>query len=85
MRPRDTSPEAWKVLIESIRKLTPEERLQRCVDLIEGMRVAAEAGVREAYPDASEREIFLRVARQRLGPALFHTVYGNELPIDGHI
>jgi len=85
MRPRDTSPEAWKVLIELIRKLTPEERMQRCIDLIEGMRVAAEAGVREAHPHAGEREVFLRAARQRLGRKLFHTVYGNELPIDGHI
>jgi len=68
-----------------VRELTPEERLQRCLDLTEGMRVAAEAALREAFPHASEREIFLRGARQRLGPELFHTVYGDELPIDGHV
>jgi hypothetical protein len=68
-----------------VRELTPEERLQRCLDLTEGMRVAAEAALREAFPHASEREIFLRGARQRLGLELFHTVYGDELPIDGHV
>ena len=75
------SPEAWKVLMEVVRELTPEERLRRCLDLTEGMRVAAEAALRQAYPHATEREIFLRAARQRLGRELFYTVYHDELPI----
>jgi hypothetical protein len=85
MCPRDTSPEAWKVLIGLIRQMSPEERLRRCLDLNEGIRIAAEASLRAAYPAASEREIFLRAARQRLGPQLFHTVYGDAIPHDGRI
>jgi hypothetical protein len=79
MRPRDTSPEAWKVLIGLIRQMTPEERLQRCLELTQAKRLAAEAGLREAHPQASEREIFLRAGKQRLGAELFHKVYGDEL------
>jgi hypothetical protein len=29
MRPRDTSPEAWRVYLDLMRKMTPEEKLQR--------------------------------------------------------
>jgi len=83
MRPRDTSPEAWKVLIDLIRQMTPEERLQRCLELSDAVRLAAEAGLRETYPHASEREIFLRAARQKLGPELFQAVYGNALDGNG--
>ena len=62
------------------RKMSPEEKLQRALDLSWTVRLAAEAGLREAYPHASDREIFLRSARQNLGAELFRKVYGEELP-----
>jgi hypothetical protein len=61
------------------RKMSPEEKLQRALELSWTVRLAAEAGLREAYPHASEREIFLRSARQNLGAELFRKVYGEEL------
>jgi len=79
MRPRDTSPEAWKVLIGLIRQMSPEERLRRALELTENLRVNVLAGSREAYPEASEREIFLRAAKLRLGDELFYKAYGSEL------
>ena len=79
MRPADTSPEAWKVLMDLTRKMSPEEKLQRALELSWTVRLAAEAGLRQAYPHASEREIFLRSARQNLGAELFRKVYGEEL------
>jgi hypothetical protein len=82
MRPRDTSPEAWKVLMDLIRAMPPEVRLQRCIQLSDSICRAGEAGLREKFPQADEREIFLRAARQKLGPELFRTVYGDVL--DGH-
>jgi hypothetical protein len=78
MRPADTSPEAWKVWLELIRKMTPAERLQRAFEYSAFVRNLAESTLRREHPDASEREIFLRAARQRLGPDLFSRVYGNE-------
>lgn len=83
MRPADTSPEAWKVLLDLVRRISPAERLQRTFELSEGIRLASEAGLRQAYPEAGEREIFLRSARRRLGSVLFHKVYGDELSDDG--
>ncbi|HEV3331972.1 MAG TPA: hypothetical protein VG096_13365 [Bryobacteraceae bacterium] len=76
MRPADTSPEAWRALIELIRKMPAEERLQRAMELSETVRLAAEDGLRRAHPEASEREIFLLVARQKLGDELCRRVYG---------
>ncbi|MDE3168211.1 MAG: hypothetical protein KGN36_20580 [Acidobacteriota bacterium] len=82
MRPRDTSPEAWKVLLDLVRRMTPEERLQRALEYSDFVRGFAEAGVRSAFPSAGDREVFLRAARRRLGPALFRKVYPDELPDD---
>jgi hypothetical protein len=78
MRPRDTSPEAWEVLLDLIRRMPPEEKLQRAIELSALVRALGEAGIRQAHPDASEREIFLRVAQRQLGNELFEKVYGAE-------
>jgi hypothetical protein len=85
MRPRDTSPEAWKVLMDLMRKMSPEEKLQRTLELSSAMRLAREAGLREAYPQAGDREIFLRLARETLGVELYRKVYGEGLPPDGSV
>jgi len=82
MRPADTSPEAWKQQSDLLRQMTPEQKLQRAFDLTRLMRSFAEAGLRERYPEASEREIFLRRVRQEWGPQLFRRVYGDVLPDD---
>jgi hypothetical protein len=77
MCPADTSPEAWKVLLDLLRKMPPSEKLQRTLEWSDLIRRFAEAGMRQRYPDADEREIFLRMARQNLGPELFRKVYGD--------
>jgi hypothetical protein len=81
MRPADTSPEAWKVLMDLMRKMSPEEKLQRTFEYSAFVRNFAEAGLRQKYPQAGDREIFLRAARQRLGADLYAKVYGAELPL----
>jgi hypothetical protein len=81
MRPRDTSPEAWKVLMDLMRKMSPEEKLQRTFEYSAMVRRFAEAGLRQKHPQAGDREIFLRAARQRLGADLYAKVYGAELAL----
>ena len=56
--------------------------MQLAFEWSEIIRQFAEAGLREKYPRASEREIFLRYACQSLGEELFRKVYGTELPYD---
>ena len=82
VRPADTSPEAWKVFLELQRGKSPSEKLQLTLQYSEFIRSLAEGGLRRRFPDASDREIFLREARQRLGVEIFRNVYGNELPDD---
>lgn len=83
MRPADTTPEAWRVYLELQRRMSPEEKVQRVFEMSRLIRSAAESGLRQAYPDADDREIFLRAVRQRLGPELFNKVYGRSLPDHG--
>jgi hypothetical protein len=81
MRPRDTSPEAWKFQLELIRRMTPGERMQRAFELSAMLRAFAEAGLRRRFPQAGDREIFLRGAHQRLGGELYSKIYGAELAL----
>ena len=82
MCPIDTTPEAWEFYLELQRKLTPAQKMQQVFELSEAMRQLQLAGLRQQYPDADEREIFLRATRANLGPELFHKVYGDELADD---
>jgi len=82
MCPRDTSPEAWRVFVELQRRMTPSGRLRRAMELSDMVRAFAEAGMRRRYPNADDRELFLRMARQNLGRELFRKVYGDVIPDD---
>ena len=82
MRPADTTPEAWEVLTNLQRNMPPSEKMQLAFEWSEIVRQFAEAGLRQRYPHAAEREIFLRFARQTLGEKLFRQVYGNEFSYD---
>jgi len=80
MRPADTSPDAWRQYHEILRRMSPEEKLQRAFELSRLVRSLAEAGLRERFPQATGQEIFLRRVRQEWGPDLFRRVYGDALP-----
>lgn len=81
MRPADTSPEAWNVWLDLIRKMTPAERLHGTFEYFAFVRNLAESTLRSKYPEATGREIFLRAARQRLGADLFERACGDELRV----
>ena len=78
MCPMDTTPEAWEVYLDIMRKLTPSEKFQRVFELTEIVRPFQLAGLRDRYPNADEHEIFLRFARNNLGAELFERVYGEH-------
>ncbi|MBI4910350.1 MAG: hypothetical protein HY820_42425 [Acidobacteria bacterium] len=71
----DTDPKALAVYIELHRRLTPQQRLARMFELCDMQQAMQEANVRANYPDASDREVFLRVATRRLGRELMMKVY----------
>ena len=67
--------------MDLMRKMPPEEKLQRTFEYSAFVRKFGEAGLRQKYPQASDREIFLRAAYLRLGADLYKKVYGAELPL----
>lgn len=80
MRPADTSPEAWKVFLDLQRRTPPAEKIRRAMSLSKTLQLLSEAGLRRKFPQAGDREIFLRRARLNLGEDLFRRAYGAELP-----
>jgi hypothetical protein len=71
MRPRDASPEAWKVYIDLYRQVSPGEKIRRAMAITQTVNLRAEAGLRQGFPEAGDREIFLRRVRMTLGEDLF--------------
>jgi hypothetical protein len=72
----DTDPRALEVCLDRLRAKTPGERIATAFELTDLALGMAESGVRARYPDASEREIFLRTAALRLPRELMIRAYG---------
>ena len=72
----DTDPEALEVFLELHRRMTPTQRLARVFELTAFQESLQQASVRRMYPQADEREIFLRVASRRLDRDTMIQVYG---------
>jgi hypothetical protein len=72
----DTDPRVTQVWLEILRQKTPGERIGIALSLTDFALQMAESGVRQRYPDASEREIFLRSAALRLPRDLMIRAYG---------
>ena len=71
----DTSPEALKVFYEIQRRHSGGQKLADAFDLSEGLFEMAKRGVRMRYPDAPEREVFLRAVATRLPRELMIRAY----------
>ena len=65
-----------EVWLGVLRKKTPDERIAIAFDLTDFALRMAESGVRANYPQASEREIYLRCAALRIPRDLMIRAYG---------
>jgi hypothetical protein len=72
----DTPPEVLAEHARLVAALSPEQRWQRVRDLNAAANTMALAGLRSRHPEASERELLLRLAVLRLGADLVEVVYG---------
>jgi hypothetical protein len=63
----DTTAEIEQRQIEAWRSMSPLERLRLVTDATRAVTNLSLAGIQRRYPDASERECFLRLAAIRLG------------------
>jgi hypothetical protein len=71
----DTSADAARHQIELWRRMTPAQKLALVSSASHSVQVMAAAGMRQRYPQATEREIFLRLAVLRLGHQLALEVF----------
>ena len=72
----DTDPKALEVFIELHRRMTPSQKLAAVFEMSEMVLRMAAAGVRQRYPEAGDREIFLRTAALHLDRGLMLRAYG---------
>jgi hypothetical protein len=77
-RPTDTSAAADSVQLELLREMSPAARAERMTALTLAVQRLALAGMRRRHPLASEDELWLRLAAQRLGPEVVRKVYGFD-------
>ena len=72
----DTDPAALEVFFQLHRDMTPHDRASRVFEMIAFQDGLQQASVRQLYPEADDREVFLRVAARRLDPETMLRVYG---------
>lgn len=72
----DTDPKALEVFLGLQRAMSAAAKLDLTLELSEIVMRLSEAGVRSQYPDADDREVFLRTAARRLDRDTMIRVYG---------
>ena len=79
----DTSSQAMEVWLNVLRNKKPGERMAMALAMTEFAIRVSESGVRARYPNASEREVFLRAAALRIPRDLMMRAYGWDPEGDG--
>lgn len=79
----DTTYEVECLLIDAWRRMPPWEKAQKLAESSRAVEQLARAGVRLRYPEATDREVQLRVAALRLGAHLMREVYGWDPEREG--
>jgi hypothetical protein len=72
----DTDPRVLAVMFDLERKMPPEDKLAIALQMSAMLLGLAEAGVREMYPQASQRELLVRLALRHLDRDLVLRAYG---------
>jgi hypothetical protein len=72
----DTDAKALEVFLDRHRTMTPAEKIRAVFEQNELLRSMSEARERQLHPQASDREIFLRVTAHRLDRETMMRVYG---------
>jgi hypothetical protein len=81
--PRDTRPEAQRVLDDLVRRMTPEQKLARVVELQEAVEAFARGGIRARHPRADGREVELRLGALKYGRELMVAAFGWDPGVEG--
>ena len=80
----DTPAEVERILIAGYRRMTPEQKLDRAFGLTEMLRELTAATIRQQRPDASEREVRLRIASRSIPRELMVAAFGWDPEVEGY-
>lgn len=81
----DTPPEIEEMLLEGYRRMTPEEKMRRIVELNRSVEEMAAARIRTQYgPDLPERELRLRLAALRLDREVMVRLFDWDPEVEGY-
>ncbi len=72
----DTDPKALDVFLDLQRRMTVSEKVAAVFEMSEMLLRMSLADVKRQYPNADEKEVFLRMAARHLNRDLMIRVYG---------
>jgi len=78
---RDTTPEVERRQVALWRAMSSVEKAALVTRATADALALALAGIRQRYPEASERECFLRLAEMQLGASLVRRVYADAADV----
>lgn len=79
----DTSPEVARMMVEIWRRATYEQKLQKVLSIGRSVNELARSYLRTQYPDATPREIELRLAARNLDRETMIKVFGWDPQVHG--
>jgi hypothetical protein len=79
----DTSAVAERALFDEYRKMTPVQRITMVWDLNRAVESRARAAIRQRSPEASERDVELRLAARKYARELMLRVFGWDPQVRG--
>lgn len=77
--PGDTTPEAWAVQLEILRRMTGPERVAMAFEMSEAARALSEAGIRHRHPEWNEGQVRDALMEMLLGLDLANAVRASRL------
>ncbi|HYI13639.1 MAG TPA: hypothetical protein VEK57_31655 [Thermoanaerobaculia bacterium] len=77
--PADTSPRAWAVQQELLRRLPGVERLKLAQEWTRLAHELAFAHLRSQHPELPDEELWLKLAVRRLGRSVVRKVTGRDI------
>jgi len=80
----DTSPEVRRKMVELYRAMPGWRKIARVQELNRRTTALALSDIRRRHPDASERELRLRLASRRMEPALLRRHFGWDVRVEGY-
>lgn len=75
-RPSDTSPEAWALVEDGLRRMSPAERVARSASLTILAHRFALAMIRRRHPEETDRQHRLRLAARYIDASTMRAAFG---------